>query len=81
MSLAKPAAAQQSVHPTSGSLRDLQVFFWLWFFSTSQTLFTPAHLRVTPAVSQPRAKPNTSLIRKFRFWLKYFFFGVIIFNS
>jgi hypothetical protein len=44
--------AQQSVHPTCGSLRDLQAFFWLWVFSTSQTLSTPAHTRVTQTVGK-----------------------------
>jgi len=43
-------ATQQSVHLTCGSLRDLQAFFWLRVFSTSQTLSTPAHLRVTQTV-------------------------------
>jgi len=38
MSLAFIKVAQQSVHPTLGSLRDLQAFFWLRVFSTSQTL-------------------------------------------
>jgi len=42
--------AQQSVHPTLGSLRDLQAFFWLRVFSTSQTLSTPAPARVTQTV-------------------------------
>jgi len=44
--------AQHSVHPTSGSLRGLGAFFWLRVFSTSQTLSTPAHLRVTQSVGQ-----------------------------
>ena len=43
-------SAQQSVHPTCGSLRDLGAFFWLWVFSTSQAESTPAHLRVTQTV-------------------------------
>jgi len=42
--------AQQSVHPTLGILRDLQAFFWLRVFSTSQTLSTPAPARVTQTV-------------------------------
>jgi len=33
-----------------GSLRDLGAFFWLRAFSTSQTLSTPAHTRVTHTV-------------------------------
>jgi hypothetical protein len=44
--------AQQSVHPTCGSPRDLQAFFWLWAFSTSQSESTPAHTRVTQAVGR-----------------------------
>jgi len=38
------------VHPTLGSLRDLQAFFWLRVFSTSQTLSTPTPARVTQTV-------------------------------
>ena len=49
-SLAQIGFAQQSAHPTCGSLRDLGAFFWLWFFSTSQALSTPAHTRVTQTV-------------------------------
>ena len=52
-------ASQQSVHPTCGILRDLQAFFWLWAFSTSQTLSTPAHTRVTQTVRQPKSKTKT----------------------
>ena len=44
------SSAQQSVHPTSGSLRGLGAVFWLRVFSTSQILSTPAHLRVTQTV-------------------------------
>jgi hypothetical protein len=44
-------ATQQSMHPTCGSLRDLQAFFWLWVFSTSQSESTPTHTRVTQTVS------------------------------
>jgi len=44
------------VHPTLGSLRDLQAFFWLQVFSTSQTLSTPAPARVTQTVGTPLAK-------------------------
>jgi hypothetical protein len=40
------AVAQQSVHPTCGILRDLQAFFWLWVFPTSQSESTPAPARV-----------------------------------
>jgi hypothetical protein len=40
------------VHPTCGSLRDLQAFFWLRVFSTSQTLSTPTHTRVTQTVGR-----------------------------
>ena len=43
-------AVQQCVQRTAGSLRDLQAVFWLQVFSTSQSLSTPAHLRVTPTV-------------------------------
>jgi hypothetical protein len=42
-------------------------------FFCSRSESRPAHLRVTQTVRQPRAKPNTSLIRKFRFWQKYLF--------
>jgi hypothetical protein len=45
-------AAQQSVHPTCGSRRDLQAFFWLRFFSTSQAFSQPAHTRVTQTVGR-----------------------------
>jgi hypothetical protein len=37
--------AQHSVQRTAGSLRDLQAFFWLWVFSTSQAFFYPARVR------------------------------------
>jgi hypothetical protein len=40
------------VHPTCGILRGLQAFFWLRVFSTSQTLSTPAHTRVTQTVGR-----------------------------
>jgi len=43
-------SAQQSVQRTGGSLRDLQTFFWLRAFSTSQAFSYPAHTQVTPAV-------------------------------
>jgi len=58
-SLAQIGFAQQSVHPTCGILRDLQAFFWLRAFSTSQTLSTPAHTRVTQTVRQPKCKTKT----------------------
>jgi hypothetical protein len=48
--------AQQSVHPTCGSLRGLEAFFWLRAFSTSQTLSTLAHTRVTQTVDTPLAQ-------------------------
>jgi len=54
-------ASQQSVHPTCGILRDLQAFFWLQVFSTSQALSTPAHTRVTQTVGLPLVKYKNSL--------------------
>jgi len=39
------------VQPTGGIRPDLQAFFWLRVFPTSQTLSTPAHPRVTQTVS------------------------------
>src|SRR3990172_5725740 len=41
-----PRAAQQSVHLTGGSLRDLRAFFWLRAFSCSQAFSQPAHKQV-----------------------------------
>ena len=38
------------MHLTCGSLRDLQAFFWLRVFPTSQALSTPTHTQVTQAV-------------------------------
>jgi len=48
--------AQQSVQLTCGSLRGLEAFFWLWVFSTSQTLSTPAHTPLTQTVGTPLAQ-------------------------
>ena len=42
--------AQQSVQRIFGSLRDLQAFFWLQVFSTSQTESQPTQNPLTPAV-------------------------------
>jgi len=58
-------ASQHSVHPTCGILRDLQAFFWLRAFSTSQALSTPTHTQVSPTgtmaqtVGTPLASLNT----------------------
>jgi hypothetical protein len=57
------------VHPTSGSRRDLRAFFWLQVFSTSQTLSTPTHLRVTQTVGQPVLHNMVSYL-KFKFRLR-----------
>jgi hypothetical protein len=48
----KKTVAQQSVQWMVGILRDLQAFFWLWVFPTSQTLSMPAHTRVTQTVGR-----------------------------
>jgi hypothetical protein len=45
--------AQQSVHPTGGSLRVFKQFAWLEVGSVKMALSRPAHQRVTQAVSQP----------------------------
>jgi len=62
------------VHPTCGILRDLQAFFWLRVFSTSQAFSQSAHTRVTQTVGWQRRRANAKpyLIRKFRFdnWLR-----------
>ena len=67
-------ASQQSVHPTCGILRHFQAFFWLWVFSTSQALSTPAHTRVTQAVgknlhSSLNAVSKIKLVFKLAFWV------------
>ena len=64
-----PRAAQQSVHLTCGSLRDLRAFFWLRAFSCSQAFSQPAHKQVTQTVRQPVAKRKESLNRKLCFML------------
>ena len=46
-------AAEQSVHPTSGTLRDLQAFFSLWVYTRLKPSPRPAHLRVTQTVGAP----------------------------
>lgn len=58
-----PKRAQQSVHPTSGSLRDLGAVFWLRVFSTSQTLSTPAHLRV-PITAPVKSFPKNGFYKR-----------------
>ena len=65
--------AQQSVHPTCGSRRDLQAFFWLWAFPISQALSTPAHSRVTQTVSQPKSKAKYVFDSQVSFLAKVFF--------
>jgi hypothetical protein len=54
-------------------------------FSCSQTLSTPAHTQVTQTVGQPKAKTNSSLIRKFRFIVEFrkanLFFSGGVFSS
>jgi hypothetical protein len=50
-------AFQQSVQRTAGSLRDLQVFFWLDVFSALKLLSTPApRPPLTQTVGTPLAK-------------------------
>jgi len=46
-------AAQQSVHPTGGSLRVFKQFVWLGAGSGKMALSRPAHQRVTQAVGRP----------------------------
>ena len=46
-------AAEQSVHPTSGILRNLRAFFSASGLYSPQGESTPAHLRVTQTVGQP----------------------------
>ena len=58
------------MHPTCGSLRDLQAFFWLWDFPTSQILSTPAHTRVTQTVSRCIIYKNITLLAVFIFFSK-----------
>jgi len=48
----KPSRAQQSVHPTGGSLRVFRQFAWLEVGSAKAALSRPAHQRVTQAVGQ-----------------------------
>jgi hypothetical protein len=55
-------AAQHRVQRTAGSLRDLEAFFWLRFFSTSQTFSTPAHTPLTQTVRQFLAKKSKILL-------------------
>ena len=45
------AAAQNSVHPTGGSLRVFKQFVWLEAGSIKMALPRPAHQRVTQTVS------------------------------
>lgn len=49
-------AAEQSVHWIGGILRDLQTFFWLRVFSTSQIFVSPARQPVTQTVGPLLAK-------------------------
>jgi hypothetical protein len=52
------------VQRTVGILRDLQAFFWLRAFSTSQALSTPAHTQVTQTLtrtSQAGTEPTSSV--------------------
>ena len=58
-------AAQQSVHPTLGSLARFQAFFYASAFSQSDGVPPPAPARVTQTVRQPRAKAKSSSNRKF----------------
>jgi hypothetical protein len=57
------------VHLTLGILRTSQAVFYASAFSQSDGFAVPAPAQVTQTVRQPRAKPNTSLICKFRFLL------------
>jgi len=51
-------AFQHSVHPTGGSLRVLQAFFWLQVGSGKAARSHPAHQRVTQAVRCFAEKQN-----------------------
>ncbi len=53
-----PKTAQQSVHPTCGSLRGLGAVFWLRVFPTLRASPRSAHTRVTQTVGQALAKEN-----------------------
>jgi hypothetical protein len=55
-SLALYKTAQQSVHPTGGSLRVFRHFAWLEVDPVKMAFSRPAHQRVTPAVGQVRSK-------------------------
>jgi len=55
------------VHLTGGILRHFRAFSTPEQNPALGVLSTPAHPQVTQTVSQPRAKPNASLIRKFVF--------------
>ena len=58
-SLAFIKVAQQSVHPTGGSLRVFKLFAWLGVGSGKTALSRPTHPRVTQTVGQ-RARSDTS---------------------
>jgi len=45
-------AAEQSVHPTGGTLRVFRHFLWLEVGSVKMALSRPTHQRVTPAVGR-----------------------------
>jgi len=51
-------AAEQSVHPTGGSLRVFKQFLWLEVDPVKVALSRPAHQRVTPAVGRFAMKFN-----------------------
>jgi hypothetical protein len=53
-------AAQQSVHPTCGSLRRFWLFFWLWAFPAPRAHPRSAHPRVTHTVGRP--EENASVL-------------------
>jgi len=53
-------AAQQSVHPTGGSLRVFREFAWLEAGSDKMARPRPAHQRVTPAVGQFLAQKSSA---------------------
>jgi hypothetical protein len=50
--------AQQSVHPTGGSLRVFRQFVWLEVVSVKVALSRPAHQRVTQAVGLLKLKES-----------------------
>ncbi len=64
-------ATQQSVHPTLGSLRSSQAFFYALPFFPSDGVPPPAPARVTQTVRQPKCKNKIVFESQVRFFVEF----------